>query len=192
MTLLPSHPAVKVDYTPPPPHLSPLPSRQPTAPWPIHPCCTFAGSLLTLQGEGAYDAAVHCAAISAARRAAAATGSGGSNSNRSSGGGGGSGSSTAGADSGGANPPATAAGSGTAPVAPPAVHTVGEERVDHPAGAVEDGSGRNGTHAAGVEGEGSGGGGDNNSNWMARFARGLGCFCGRLRSAFGDMLQHRP
>ena len=29
MTLLPSHPAVKIDYIPPP-HLSPLPSRQPT------------------------------------------------------------------------------------------------------------------------------------------------------------------
>ncbi len=29
---------------------------------------TFAGSLLTLQGAGAYDAAVHCASVSAARR----------------------------------------------------------------------------------------------------------------------------
>jgi hypothetical protein len=27
-----------------------------------------AGSLLTLQGAGAYDAAVHCASVSAARR----------------------------------------------------------------------------------------------------------------------------
>ena len=32
----------------------------------------LAGALLTLQGEGAYDAAVHCAAISAAKRVAAA------------------------------------------------------------------------------------------------------------------------
>ncbi len=30
--------------------------------------CMHAGSLLTLQGAGAYDAAVHCAAVSAARR----------------------------------------------------------------------------------------------------------------------------
>lgn len=29
---------------------------------------SIAGSLLTLQGAGAYDAAVHCASVSAARR----------------------------------------------------------------------------------------------------------------------------
>lgn len=40
----------------------------------LHPCVLFvaglihAGSLLTLQGAGAYDAAVHCASVSAARR----------------------------------------------------------------------------------------------------------------------------
>lgn len=34
----------------------------------VVPCAPSAGSLLTLQGAGAYDAAVHCASVSAARR----------------------------------------------------------------------------------------------------------------------------
>lgn len=37
------------------------------------PCAALAAALLTLQGPGAYDAAVHCASISAARRALAAS-----------------------------------------------------------------------------------------------------------------------
>ena len=38
--------------------------------WSLHAvdAQTFASSLLTLQGAGAYDAAVHCASVSAARR----------------------------------------------------------------------------------------------------------------------------
>ena len=41
-------------------------------------CCaavTHVGPLLTLQGAGAYDAAVHCASVSAARRILQQTGS---------------------------------------------------------------------------------------------------------------------
>lgn len=43
-------------------------------------CPSQAGALLTLQGAGAYDAAVYCAAISAARRAADGTAHHGPNS----------------------------------------------------------------------------------------------------------------
>ena len=40
------------------------------APGAVHfmDAASIAGSLLTLQGAGAYDAAVHCASVSAARR----------------------------------------------------------------------------------------------------------------------------
>lgn len=46
--------------------VSPRPPRPPTPP--VLPTAVDNGSLLTLQGSGAYDAAVHCASVSAARR----------------------------------------------------------------------------------------------------------------------------
>lgn len=90
------------------------------------PPCARAGSLLTLSGPGAYDAAVHCASVSAARRstsldegccpAAAGSGGGGSGdlggSNSSTAGGGGSGGGGDGDDS-------SSSGSGAGTIAIP-------------------------------------------------------------------------
>lgn len=89
------------------------------------PPCARAGSLLTLSGPGAYDAAVHCASVSAARRstsldegccpAAAGSGGGGSGdlggSNSSTAGGGGSG--------GGDGDDSSSSGSGAGTIAIP-------------------------------------------------------------------------